>query len=46
MQLIYGLGLMSLVAPDRFPAYTDDELQSLYLYLSSLADGVIAASSK
>ncbi|MEO0440441.1 MAG: c-type cytochrome [Pseudomonadota bacterium] len=40
------LGLMSLVGPDRFPAFTEDELQSLYLYLSSLADNGLAASSK
>ena len=32
------LGLMSLVAPDRFPDLTDSEIDDLYAYLSSLAD--------
>ncbi|GJL95293.1 MAG: hypothetical protein DHS20C05_16980 [Hyphococcus sp.] len=32
------LGLMGLVAPDRFPELTDDEVAALYAYLSSLAD--------
>ena len=31
------LGLMSLVAPDRFPDLTDSEIDDLYAYLSSLA---------
>ena len=40
------LGLMSLVAPDRFPALTDEEVDHLYLYLTSLvnepaAEGVV-----
>ncbi len=32
------LGLMSLVGPDRFPAFTSNELKALHLYLSSLGD--------
>lgn len=31
------LGLMSLVAPDRFPSLSDSEVDSLYLFLQSLA---------
>lgn len=31
------LGLMALVAPDRFPSLTDAEIDSLYAYLRSLA---------
>jgi len=30
------LGLMSLVAPDRYPALTDDDIDALYLHLSAL----------
>jgi mono/diheme cytochrome c family protein len=30
-----NLGLMGLVSPDRFPALSDDEVDALYLYLSS-----------
>ncbi len=32
------LGLMRLVAPDRFPNLTEAEIDDLYLYLQSLAD--------
>lgn len=32
------LGLMSLVAPDRFPTLTDEDMDALYLHLSSLAE--------
>lgn len=32
------LGLMSLVAPDRFPELRDDEIDDLYAYLSSLTN--------
>ena len=35
------LGLMSLVAPDRFPDLTDDELDDLYEFLTSLPDAPI-----
>lgn len=31
------LGLMTLVAPDRFPSLSDSEVDSLHLYLQSLA---------
>ncbi len=31
------LGLMALVAPDRFPSLSDDEIDSLHAYLQSLA---------
>lgn len=40
------LGLMSLVGPDRFPAFTESEMRSLYLYLSSLADNQIPETHK
>ncbi len=32
------LGLMSLVAPDRYPALSDDEINALYAFLTSLAE--------
>ncbi|MAP93864.1 MAG: hypothetical protein CMK07_02840 [Ponticaulis sp.] len=32
------LGLMGLVAPDRFPELSQDEIDDLYLFLSSLED--------
>ncbi|WP_375205254.1 c-type cytochrome [Hyphococcus sp.] len=32
------LGLMRLVAPDRFPELTDEEIDALYLHLTSLVD--------
>lgn len=37
------LGLMRLVAPDRFPDLADDEIDALYAYLSSLAEEPIPA---
>ncbi|MEM9494923.1 MAG: c-type cytochrome [Pseudomonadota bacterium] len=36
------LGLMALVAPDRFPELTNDEIDALYAYLSSLAGEPVA----
>ncbi|GJL92929.1 cytochrome c [Hyphococcus sp.] len=32
------LGLMGLVAPDRFPELSDDEVDDLYAYLTALVD--------
>ncbi|MEM9619408.1 MAG: c-type cytochrome [Pseudomonadota bacterium] len=32
------LGLMGLVAPDRFPSLSDEEVDDLYAYLTSLVD--------
>ncbi|MCA8900107.1 MAG: c-type cytochrome [Hyphomonas sp.] len=36
------LGLMSLVAPDRFPDLSENEIDALYAYLSSLIDEPVA----
>lgn len=36
------LGLMSLVAPDRYPFLSKQEVDDLYAYLSSLVDEPVA----
>ncbi len=36
------LGLMQLVAPDRFPDLHDEEIDALYAYLTSLAEEPVA----
>ncbi|MBI1394166.1 MAG: c-type cytochrome [Alphaproteobacteria bacterium] len=40
------LGLMRLVAPDRFPSLTDAEVDALYAYLTSLAAAPVANAVK
>ena len=36
------LGLMALVGPDRFPELTEEEIDALYAYLSTLIDEPVA----
>jgi mono/diheme cytochrome c family protein len=38
------LGLMAIVAPDRFPSLSDSEVDSLYAYLKSLASQPVPAA--